>query len=86
MDWIKKIDSGAFSEAVSGQTGDLPLRYRISVKRINDRMKLLGCLPGLRKRWSVSPPLQTTSIRKMWTLARTAVGWENPRTDYEASA
>ncbi|HAM49686.1 MAG TPA: hypothetical protein DCP92_02945, partial [Nitrospiraceae bacterium] len=44
------------------------------------------CLPGLRKRWSVSPPLQTTlfSVKKIWTLARAAVGWENPRTHFEA--
>src|SRR5664279_3130958 len=42
------------------------------------------CLQGLRKKQSVSSFLETTLLPgTMWTSARTAVGWENPRTSYE---
>jgi hypothetical protein len=43
------------------------------------------CLTKLQERWNVSLPLHTMLfIWKMWTLDRTAAGWENPRSSYEA--
>jgi|GEM_PF-6977607 len=57
------------------------------VKRIDDRTKLSVLSSGPPKEMErFSAPAYNGLDWNMWTSARAAVGWENPRTDYEAPA
>ena len=86
MGWCKKIDSRAFSEAVSEQTGDVTPALPYKGETNSWQNETSGVVfRGSERDGAFPSPLQTTlSIGKMWTSARTAVGWENPRLHYEA--